>query len=241
MDTFDNIDGQMLGAFVDGLLDDEHSALVMKAMEDDPEIKDQVYQLRRAKDLMKLGFGSATAPSGEQQAAKLSSWKSCIPAMAASITFLAVSLIAGSVGYYYGGQANTTIASNTINLEQTHRVVVHVRKANMEQFSQAVAYAKNFTDEHGVQDQIEVVAHGKAVDLMRVGVSPFEGEIVDLISNHPNVSFVACSNGIKAIHKKGIEPVMIVGVKTDMPAMDHIIGRVQAGWTYARADSLSEI
>jgi intracellular sulfur oxidation DsrE/DsrF family protein len=238
METFDNIDGQMLGAFVDGLLDDEHSALVIKAMEDDPEIKDQVYQLRRAKDLMKLGFGNATAPSGKQQAAKPSFWKSSIPAIAASITFLTVSLLAGSVGYYYGGQANTTIASS-VNLEQTHRVVVHVRKADMKQFIQAINYTKTFIKENDTEDQIEVVAHGKAVDLMRVGVSPFEDEIVDLISNHPNVSFVACSNGIRDIRKKGIEPVMIVGVKTDMPAMDHIIGRVQAGWTYTRVDSLS--
>ena len=159
MEKFDNIDGQMLGAFVDGLLDDEHAALVIKAMEDDPETRDQVYQLRRAKDLMKLGFGNATAPSGKQPAAKPSFWRYCIPAIAASITFLAVGLLAGSVGYYYGGQANTTMAS-TINLEQTHRVVLHVRKADMEQFSQAVAYAKNFADEHNVQDQIEVVAHG---------------------------------------------------------------------------------
>ena len=100
---------------------------------------------------------------------------------------------------------------------------------------------ENFVDEHDANDQIEIVAHGKAVDLMRVGVSPFEGEIADLISHHPNVHFVACSNGIRDIREKGIDPVMINGVKADRPAMDHIIGRVQAGWIYTRADSLSEI
>ena len=100
---------------------------------------------------------------------------------------------------------------------------------------------KNYVDEHDAKDQIEIVAHGKAVEMMRVGVSPFESEIVGLISHHPNVHFVACSNGIKAIRNKGIEPVMIEGVKANMPAMDHIIGRLQAGWTYTRVDSLSEI
>ena len=240
MDKLENMDGQMLGAFVDGHLDAEHSAFVIKAMEDDPEIRDQVYQLRRAKDLMKLGFGGASAPSGKQQSVKHSFWRSRIPAVAASITFLAVGLLAGSAGFYYGSQANSTIAS-AVNLEQTHRVVLHVRKADMKQFVQAIAYTEDFIEEHGAEDQIEVVAHGKAVDLMRVGVSPLENEIVDLISRYPNVHFVACSNGIRDIRQKGIEPVMIKGVKTDMPAMDHIIGRVQAGWTYTRADSLAEI
>ena len=240
MEELENIDGQMLGAFVDGLLDAEHTALVIKKMEDDPETRDQVYQLRRAKDLMKLGFGNATPPSGKLPAAKPSYWKLCMPAIAASITFLAVGLLAGYTGYYYGGQADRTIASS-VNLEQTQRVVLHVRQADIQQYLQTIAYTKNFVEGHDVHDQIEVVAHGKAVDLMRVGVSPVEGEIVDLISNHPNVNFVACSNGISAIRKKGIEPVMINGVNVDMPAMDHIIGRVQTGWIYTRADSLSEI
>ena len=114
MEDSDNIDGQMLGAFVDGLLDAEHTALVINKMEDDPETRDQVYQLRRAKDLMKLGFGNATAPSGKQPATKSSYWRHCTPAIAASITFLTVGLLAGSVGYYYGGQATTTLASTTL-------------------------------------------------------------------------------------------------------------------------------
>ncbi len=45
----------------------------------------------------------------------------------------------------------------------------------------------------------------------------------------------------QSIRNKDIEPIMITGVKVDVPAMDHIIGRVQAGWTYTRADSLAEI
>ncbi len=67
MKNFDKPDGQMLGAFVDGHLDLEHSDAVIKAMHDDPDIREQVYQLRRAKDLMKLGFADAQAPSGGQQ------------------------------------------------------------------------------------------------------------------------------------------------------------------------------
>jgi hypothetical protein len=60
-----NFDDQALGIFVDGLQDAAHSEQIIKAMKDDPEIRERVYQLRRAKDLMELGFCDANAPPGK--------------------------------------------------------------------------------------------------------------------------------------------------------------------------------
>lgn len=71
----DILDDQALGSFVDGLLDAAHSEKIIRAMEDDPEIRERVYQLRRAKDLMKLGFGNASTPSGNTAKARFRNWK----------------------------------------------------------------------------------------------------------------------------------------------------------------------
>jgi hypothetical protein len=60
-----NFDDRALGIFVDRLQGTAHSEQIIKAMEDDPEIRERVYQLRRAKDLMELGFGDANAPPGK--------------------------------------------------------------------------------------------------------------------------------------------------------------------------------
>jgi anti-sigma factor RsiW len=60
----DIFDDQALGSFVDGLLDAAHTGKIIKAMEDDPEIRERVYQLRRTKDLMKLGFADASTRPG---------------------------------------------------------------------------------------------------------------------------------------------------------------------------------
>ena len=60
-----NFDDRALAIFVDGLQDAAHSEQIIKAMEDDPEIRERVYQLRRAKDLMELAFGDAIAPPGK--------------------------------------------------------------------------------------------------------------------------------------------------------------------------------
>ena len=76
-DIFDN---QALGCFVDGLLDAAHTEKIIKAMEDNLEIRERVYQLRRAKDLMKLGYGDASSRSGNTAPVntakeKLRKWK----------------------------------------------------------------------------------------------------------------------------------------------------------------------
>jgi hypothetical protein len=59
-----NFDARALGNFVDGQLDAAHNEKIIKAMEDDLEIRERVYQLRRTKDLMKLGFGDASTRPG---------------------------------------------------------------------------------------------------------------------------------------------------------------------------------
>lgn len=71
-DVFDN---QALGSFVDGQLDAAHTEKIIKVMEDDPEIRERVYQLRRAKDLMKLGFGDASTRPGNTAKEKPRNWK----------------------------------------------------------------------------------------------------------------------------------------------------------------------
>ena len=71
----DFFDDQALGSFVDGLLDAAHTEMIIKAMEDDPQIRDRVYQLRRAKVLMKLGYADISTRSGSTAKEKPGNWK----------------------------------------------------------------------------------------------------------------------------------------------------------------------
>lgn len=70
-----NFDDRALEIFVDGLQDAAHSEKIIKAMEDDPVIRERVYQSRRAKDLMRLGFGDASPPSSNTVQSKFRIWK----------------------------------------------------------------------------------------------------------------------------------------------------------------------
>ena len=242
MDKFENLDDLTLGAFVDGHLDAEHSETVIRAMENDSDIREQVYKLRRTKDLMKLGFGTATAPSDKQQV-KPRFWSCFIPAIAASITFLAVSVGAGAVGYhYYTEQTGTFPVVASAAQQQAEQIILHISESDPDQFAAALAYAEKFLHEQEARgNQIEVVANAGGIDFLRINASPFRDQVVTMMREHDNVHFVACANAIRALRKKGIEPVFIQDTSTDKTAMDHIIERVQSDWTYIKVASLPEV
>ena len=58
----DHIDDILLGAFIDGQLDAANAEVVLAALQEDPDTRERLYQLRRAKDLMKVGFDHVEAP-----------------------------------------------------------------------------------------------------------------------------------------------------------------------------------
>jgi len=241
MIIFDKIDNQMLGAFVDGHLDPAHCEAVIKAMDDDSEVRERVYELRRAKDLMKLGFGKAIAPSGKDP--KTSFWGKCVPAIAAMLV-LAVGIAGGwFMQPVLSGQQQAAFLEQA-QVNQGDKIIVHISKSDPQQFADALTYTEKFLEEHkGGGHQIDVVAHASGLDLMRADVSPLKQQIVALMDKYDNVHFIACAGAIKVFRQKnGVAPVIIRGVGTDMTAFDHIVGRLQSGgWKYIKVENLSEI
>lgn len=230
----------MLGAFVDGHLDTVHCETVIKAMEEDPGIRERVYELRRAKDLMKLGFGQASAPSRLEHNPAF--WRKYTPAIAAMLV-LAVGITGGwfMQPLLSAQQQGENLAQ--LQVSQNDKIIVHISKSDPKQFATALAYTEKFLDEHkGGGHQIDVVAHASGLNLMRADVSPLKEQILALIEKHDNVHFIACAGAIKMFRQKnGTAPDIIRGVATDSTAFDHIVGRLQSGgWKYIKVETLSE-
>ena len=70
-----DFDDRALGIFIDGLQNATNSEKIIKAMEDDPEIRERVYQFRRAKDLMRLGYCDVSAPTSNTMKSKFRIWR----------------------------------------------------------------------------------------------------------------------------------------------------------------------
>ncbi len=244
MQDADSIDENTLDAFVDGQLDSAGCEAIITAMARDPAVRERVERLRRAKDLMRLGFASAQAPSRREPLPGAPMTSRLSRALAASVAALALGLAAGSLGYHYGRHLDRSELASLASSQQrdSDRIVLHISEANPIQFAAALSYADNFLRRHpAAHSRVEVIANAGGLDMMRSGLSPYEEQIGALLQAHPNVRFLACANAIANLRKQGIEPHLIDNVDTEKKAIDHIVARLQEGWSYVRVDALPEI
>jgi intracellular sulfur oxidation DsrE/DsrF family protein len=240
MQEFDHIDDQMLDSFVDGELDAAGSQTVIQAMHRDPVIRERVYRLRRAKDLMMLGFGHEQLPAAENSApAKVRRITSS--RLVASFVVLIISIASTFFGYELGSHSAIKGVHSVLSVAEMrpHRVILHIDESNPVYFSKALAYATDYIRAHEAQGgEVAVIANAGGIDLMRPDATPFKQQMLEIMHDYQNIHFIACAAAIRELHKKGISPVFFDNVDTRKPAMDQIIEHVQDGWTYIKVRNL---
>ena len=245
-ERIDYIDDLVVNAFVDGQLDPVNCENVIAAMESDPETRERVYQMRRAKDLIKVGFESAQTPVPAASVRKRGPFvRRCSFGLAASLLVAALGFGSGVLGYHVAKQVSHPSAVSLASLDapSSDHVILHISESDPKLFSAALHYVENFLGRNrSPGSQIEVIANSGGLDLMRTDKSPFKAQVVAMMKHHKNVHFIACANAIRNLRKRGIAPNIIGDIDTDQTAIDHIINRLQAGWTYIKIDDIrSEI
>jgi len=243
MNIRDELDEFTLNAYVDGQLDSELERTVLSAMDSDTEIREQVFQLRRAKDWMRTGYSDAQ-PVDQPLPRYRKRWNRWQNGIAASIVALAVGLAGGVMGYVFAerGASAQLAAATGLGHENPNKVLLHLGDAEPGHFEAVLDYAENFLEEHQGSDvQVEVIANSGGIDLMRAGVSPYEDRVRAMGEKYSNLQFLACMNALRNIRREGTEPVMIDDVHTGATAVDHIVKRLREGWTYRKVDHLTDI
>lgn len=249
------IDDNVLGMYVDGELSDTSREVVLAAMEEDSGIREGIYELRRAKELVQLGFGEATAPIASVNTSStqvgvevLPNWSKYFPKFSLSIaaSFFAASLLVLSFcagnGHFGNLGGLVTIAESQQNIVpmSQDKVLLHISESDPKEFMAVLTYARKFLDKHRESDtQLSVVAHAGGLDMLREGVSPVRDEVLAMMQEYQNIHFIACANSILALRKKGIEPVIFNNIDTSKPAMEQIIKHVRDGWSYIRVKSVA--
>jgi intracellular sulfur oxidation DsrE/DsrF family protein len=246
MSQADYIDDLMLAAFVDGQLDPVNCESVLAAVEIDPDTRERLYQLRRAKDLMKMSFEHLEAPPLTRPAPKWRLSAGSGVGVAASLLVLTLGFGSGVLGFYcserLANDPGNPPALAITPQPYKDRVVLHISESDPKQFDAALNYIEKFLDKNKTEgSQIEVIANSGGLDLMRTDTSPVKQQVIAMMRKHENVHFIACANGLRNLHKRGIDAPIIPDIDTDKTAIDHIIGRLHAGWTYVKVDNLPEI
>jgi intracellular sulfur oxidation DsrE/DsrF family protein len=86
----------------------------------------------------------------------------------------------------------------------------------------------------GEEIQVEVVANAAGLNLLRADRSAVAQRVSAMMDKYDNLMFLACANTIKRLAEKG-EYVQLIGrSRAGETAIDHVVNRLRAGWTYVK-------
>jgi intracellular sulfur oxidation DsrE/DsrF family protein len=82
--------------------------------------------------------------------------------------------------------------------------------------------------------QVEVVANAAGLNLLREDRSAVAQRVSAMMDKYDNLMFLACANTIQRLAEKG-ESVRLIGrTHASETAIDHVVNRLRAGWTYVK-------
>ncbi|NQV46467.1 MAG: DsrE family protein [Rhodospirillaceae bacterium] len=119
-----------------------------------------------------------------------------------------------------------------------HHLIIHVDDNDALKMNIAMNNAKNVTSYYknkGETVQIEIVAYGPGLMMLRPGKSPVEGRISDFAGSFDNITFAACGNTMKGMSKKEGAPVTVYDFAKVVPSgVTQIMMRQDQGWHYLK-------
>jgi uncharacterized protein len=228
----------LLHAFVDDQLEAGDRARVLAAMEADALLRERVCELRRSKEWVRLAFDEVRAPPRRSSRVGVRGrWLKSTQGLAASVLLMVGGFLLG----WFAQQIPSTGASapglEVVGVEAGgHRVLLHIDHADPTRFLAVLEDAEYLLETYRDQGvKVDVLANAGGIDLLRADVSPHALRIAQMIGTYPDLRFLACANSIARLREQEITPILIDRVNTSGTAVDHVVDRLQRGWTYIRA------
>jgi intracellular sulfur oxidation DsrE/DsrF family protein len=145
-----------------------------------------------------------------------------------------LSLLTPMVTAQQRGPASTTTATTP----KTHRLVLQVNSNDPATMNLALNNASNVEQtyrELGEKVQIEIVAFGPGLHMLRDDTSPVKERLKAMANKSPAISFKACSNTRENMGKVEEKNIPLVAEATLVKSgVVRLIELQEQGWTYVR-------
>ena len=119
-----------------------------------------------------------------------------------------------------------------------HKVVLHLDENDPQRMNLVLNNASNvnnFYQDKGEEVQIEIVAYGPGLHMLRADTSPVKDRITSFSQNYDNISFKACGNTHAMMSKQAGKTVELVPQAELVPSgVIQLIARQEEGWSYIR-------
>jgi intracellular sulfur oxidation DsrE/DsrF family protein len=124
------------------------------------------------------------------------------------------------------------------NTPKLHRMVIQVSRDDTEGMNLALGNAvnaKKLYDSRGEQFQVEIVAYGPGITMLRADKSPVKDRIEEVKKEIPGMVLSMCGNAKAAAEKReGHEIVPLPGVGVVPAGIVRVAELEEQGWTYIR-------
>jgi intracellular sulfur oxidation DsrE/DsrF family protein len=134
--------------------------------------------------------------------------------------------------------ASLATLSTAVAGERTHRLAIQVDVNDPAVMNLALNNAANvasFYDHKGEEVQVEIVAYGPGLHMLREDTSPVKQRLKSFKESMPNVAFAACDNTKKGMEKAEGKEVQIVAEAKIVPSgVVRLMELQESGWSYVR-------
>lgn len=242
--TQHTVSDELLNSFVDNELDADEQNRLFTLLAQDGALNARACKLHSMKKMLQHAYPLPTsAPEKIAHKARIwpPSYGQCI---VAGVMLL---VLGGSSGWMISNTAapNTypkmarllNIIQNDNAAQASDKIIVQISSANPVRLQAALDETEHLLDtyqhnHHAIQ--IEILANGGGLNLLRTGVSPFEQRVNHMQARYPNLRFVACEETINTLRQQGVHVTLLPNTLLALTALGEINKRVHQGWDFVR-------
>ncbi len=224
------VDNSNINSLVDGELDSVESAALLEQIEQDAELKRELCDTHRIKDLVKMAYPEQQFK--QNRAGKQG--KNAFWSLAASVVLVAIGFLMGSYFQSQNSEIEQLYAMNQLpDAEQTHKLLLFVGYSDNQKFEETLNRAEAFLKKHQNHPvQVNIVTSAGGLDLLNRNKSRFLSRISDLSKKYDALEFVACNNTIARMKQDGKKVDIINDAVVAPSAVEFVVKRLQQGWAY---------
>lgn len=236
------ISEEFLNAFVDNQLDGIEKSQTFDAIEHDDVLKERVCELHGLKERMRHAYEHP--PVLDKSAAKVRRLHTSHLQALAACLLLCIGGASGWLAHTWtgiGGGSEMTRLLQSVQRNnagaEPQKFIVHVGSSNPVRLKTALDETENLLDSYRQSNrklQVEIVANGGGVDLLRTDVSPYAQRIALMQEKYPNLDLIACGQTIKKLEDKGVHVQLLPHTGVASSALDQIALRLKQDWSYIK-------
>lgn len=233
-----DISDEVLGAYVDDELGADDKADLLERFATDSGIRARACELWQLKQMLRSAYmperGKDSGRSQRVQGRRLP--------MAIAASFL---MLAGMFSGWLVHERQDAMLPDGLTAYQLDsiratgsKVVLHLVSDEPERMEAALRMAETLAaakDRHGRPIQVEFIANGPGVHLLRAGGSTFPERVIAQRLAHPNLQVLACRQTMDKLRERGVEVNLLSGVQEASSAERMLAARLSQGWRYVQA------